>query len=287
MKTFIKELIGWTLVKWFFLRGKKPDRILSITCHFPSVKMFTDIVDQLHRLGYEICSLEKIETLLAAPVTEKPVAFITLDDAWRSNLDLLPVLETKQVPIAIFVPTEPVDSGNYWWEYARKGIEEKRSELESVNAFKQLPDAERKAAVEKLMEGTRLERSCLNRGEIKKLNENKWITLGSHTVTHPILDKCTDAQQVFELEQSRVILESWTGKPVRYFAYPNGDYDKKTLSFVKNAGYTLGFTDRHGQIRPPVANLLEIPRNSLNDNGGYFENYAKLLGIWQKAFGEN
>jgi hypothetical protein len=32
---------------------------------------------------------------------------------------------------------------------------------------------------------------------------------------------------------------------------------------------------------------MEIPRNSLNDEGGYYENYSKLLGIWQKVFGEN
>lgn len=287
MKKIIKEILGYLLVKWFFLSGRKTDQILSLTFHYPSVKMFTDTIDILQQQGYTIIPLSTLEQVLLQPESKRKLAFITIDDAWRSNLDLLPVLEKRQVPVAIFVPTESVKEGNYWWEYARVEGQDDISGIRELADFKKLPDGQRKAIIAAIKDRFPLTRSCVTIEELQTLANSSWVTIGSHTVTHPILDTCTPDQQQWELDHSRQQLSAWLNRPVEYFAYPNGDYDPTTLNLVKQSGYRLCFTDRHGTIRLPWTNRFEIPRNSLNDTGGYYENYAKLLGIWQKVFGEN
>lgn len=287
MKKIIKEILGYTLVKWFFLTGKKPDQVLSITFHQPSVELFRDVLYWLRQLNYRIIALPELESVLDKATINEKVAFITIDDGWRSNLKLLPILDTERVPIAIFIPSEPVLSGNYWWEYAKADGQSAISGIHKVADFKSLPDEERNQKVTAIKASIILQRSCVTKDELTLLANNKWVTIGSHTITHPILKHCSSLRQEEELAGSKQVLGEWLAKPIEYFAYPNGDYNADTLRLVKASGYRMSFTDRHGKIELPWTNKMEIPRNSLNDEGGYYENYSKLLGIWQKVFGEN
>ncbi len=283
MKRLLKQVLGFLLVKWFFLTRKTTDNILSVTFHCPTPAMMTDLIGWLKMLRYEIISLPELEEVLAGRSSRKRVAFITLDDGWRSNLRLLPVLEQYRVPVAIFIPVQAVMEGNFWWEYAASPGQESITGLKDVEAFKKLGNTERVAKVQQLKENIKLDRSCFTVAELERMASSGWITLGSHTVTHPILDKCSREEQEFEVVESRRLLQEMTGKSIDYFAYPNGDYDKETIRLAQQAGYRLCFTDSPGKITAPFNNLCEIPRNSLNDEGGYFENYAKLLGIWQRV----
>jgi poly-beta-1,6-N-acetyl-D-glucosamine N-deacetylase len=52
-------------------------------------------------------------------------------------------------------------------------------------------------------------------------------------------------------------------------------------------GYRLCFTTNIGRIDVKNVNPYIIPRNSLYDNGGYFENISKIIGIWQKYVPSN
>lgn len=287
MKKLIKEIIGFCLVKWFFFLKKQPDKVLSITFHRPSVKMFSQTVDWLEELGYRIIDLAELKQILVKDTLEDRVAFITIDDGWLSNLQLEAVINDREIPVAIFVPTEPVLSGNYWWEFANAALKQKLTDLPDLAAFKSLPDQRRKTEIEYLKKQLSLPRSCMNLEELKALSKNPLVTIGSHTVNHPILNKCSSQQQEEELVLSKQQLTEWLQKPVQYFAYPNGDYDQNTLNLIPKAGYALCFTDSHGTIMLPWKNCNEIPRNSLNDDGGYYENHSKLLGLWQKVFGKD
>jgi hypothetical protein len=67
------------------------------------------------------------------------------------------------------------------------------------------------------------------------------VEMGAHTLTHPYLDQMTKKEQEQEIVESGRILSKFTGKPIRYFAYPSGEYDLDTLNLVKNAGYDAAF----------------------------------------------
>ena len=120
--------------------------------------------------------------------------------------------------------------------------------------------------------------------ELLELNKNELITIGSHTVTHPILKQCPKNTQEYELGHSKSLLSKWLEKEVEYLAYPNGDFENETISLAKGCGYKLGFTTIADNIQEKTTDPYLIPRYSINDNGGYYENISKIKGIWQKYF---
>ena len=66
------------------------------------------------------------------------------------------------------------------------------------------------------------------------------VTVGSHTVTHPILTRMPEEEVTRELFQSRQRLEEELGVPIRHFCYPNGrpqDFTPAIQRLVKAAGF--------------------------------------------------
>ncbi|ULQ57945.1 polysaccharide deacetylase family protein [Flavihumibacter rivuli] len=286
IKRIIKETIGLALISLHYLKGNRKDNILSITLHNPSVQLMAKVVKWLRRRGYRIISLAEFDALLQKGKTEERIALVTLDDGWKSNLDLLPLLEDEQVPLAIFVPTEPVVSGNYWWEYAGRKGQEAITGIEGVQAFKKIPNTIFKEKISLLKQQYELNRSCVDLQQLGMLARNKWITIGSHTVNHPLLDQCIETEQEFELKESKRQLEEWLGRPVTYIAYPNGNLDNATIKLAGQCGYRLGFTTYAGKVELDKVNRLLIPRYTLNEQSGDMENLAKMLGLWQRYFKE-
>jgi peptidoglycan/xylan/chitin deacetylase (PgdA/CDA1 family) len=80
-----------------------------------------------------------------------------------------------------------------------------------------------------------------------ELSHDPLITIGGHTISHP--DDITQIpldQQIKELQDSKAELEKQLGKPVPYFAYPNGKNDANVQELAKAAGYTMAFSIHNG-----------------------------------------
>ena len=75
--------------------------------------------------------------------------------------------------------------------------------------------------------------------ELKEISALDNVDIGSHTVSHPYLTRLNDNQVMHELLDSKHFLEDVLGKPVRLFAYPHGDYDKRIRDLVEEAGYKI------------------------------------------------
>lgn len=76
-----------------------------------------------------------------------------------------------------------------------------------------------------------------------------WITMASHSRTHPLLSTLTEAEITDELAGSKQDLETWLGRPIRYFAYPSGNLDARVVRLAQSAGYQLAFTTAAKQLR--------------------------------------
>src|SRR5262249_50228149 len=75
------------------------------------------------------------------------------------------------------------------------------------------------------------------------------IAFGSHTVTHPIMSKICHDQIMWEIYESKRVIEQQLGSPVRTFAYPNGkteDFDHTTKVLLQEAGYVCAVTTIFG-----------------------------------------
>lgn len=77
--------------------------------------------------------------------------------------------------------------------------------------------------------------------ELAAMSNDPLFEIGAHTVTHPFLSRAPRPVQSEEIFESKRLLAELTGRPVRYFAYPGGDYNQETIALVKEAGYEAAF----------------------------------------------
>lgn len=282
VELFVRETLAIILIQIHYIFRFKHKGILSIYFHNPSKVLFEKILKWLAAKDYSFISIQELDNAVHHKLDTKKLVFICFDDGWKGNLDLIEVIEEYNVPISIFVTTDAIKEGNYWWEYALIKGQEKYSGIKKLLDFKKLSESTFKEKMAILKRHYCLERSCITLDELKKMSENKLITIGSHTVSHPILTKCSYETQFRELMESRRLIRQFLNKDVDYLAYPNGSYDKDTIELAEKSGYRLGLTTNPGDIDIETVNPYTIPRNALYDNGGYFENISKILGIWQK-----
>jgi len=100
--------------------------------------------------------------------------------------------------------------------------------------------------------------------ELQTLALSDVIEIGSHTVTHLFLSEHPLAVQNEEIRAGKMQLEKLLDRPVTSFAYPYGDYLKKTPSLVRDAGFACACTTRKGSVRRD-ADCLELPRVQVED----------------------
>ncbi len=86
--------------------------------------------------------------------------------------------------------------------------------------------------------------------------------IGGHTLNHarlPNLRLRNPPAFQSEIVDSRSQLEQITGRPVHFFAYPDGSNDPPTAAEIGRVGYWMGFTTTPGTLMQP-ANRLTLPR---------------------------
>ena len=109
--------------------------------------------------------------------------------------------------------------------------------------------------------------TMLNKRLIQELSQHTLCTIGSHTITHPMLSKLTEQQQFDEINGCKQWLENLLNKKIDIFAFPFGCYNKTTLLILQKAGITVSFAGWGGPIRKNAEyNLLKIPRIIITEN---------------------
>lgn len=278
----IRESLAFLFIQLNYIIKDKDDGILSIYFHNPSKELFGKILKWLIARNYRFISVNELNTLITQKKKVDKLVFISFDDGWQGNVELMGIIEKFKVPITIFVTTDALKEGNYWWEYSLISGQKKYSGLNKVEEFKNLQENTFREKLTILKRHYTLKRSCITLEELKTIGRSEYVTIGSHTVTHPILIRCSPETQVTELMESKRLLGQMLNREVDFLAYPNGDYDEAVIKIARECGYTLGFTTNPGRIDVENVNPFVIPRNALYDNGGYYENISKILGIWQK-----
>jgi peptidoglycan/xylan/chitin deacetylase (PgdA/CDA1 family) len=72
------------------------------------------------------------------------------------------------------------------------------------------------------------------------------------------------------IAQSKLVLEGWTGLPIRHFAYPYGFFDATVVRLVRECGFVTSHSTVPGFWREETS-LFEIPRVGIGryDSLGY------------------
>lgn len=76
----------------------------------------------------------------------------------------------------------------------------------------------------------------LSKNQIQEMHR-AGMEIGSHGLSHQYLPLLKKKEIVFELEESKRILENIIKAPIKLFAYPGGHYTQEVVKCVKSAGY--------------------------------------------------
>lgn len=214
--------------------------------------------------------------------TEKLVA-LTFDDGYSDNFEfVLPTLQQFKITATFFPIVNPCKENSilpldiYYQCVDKMDLTtEKRTDFISGHTKKEFY-WEEPLEQEKLLKTyfqklpTKNRVSYLNTEQIKFL-ANNGFEIGSHSVTHSLFtaDYMNENKIDFELRQSKIYLESITGKPVNSFCFPSGYYNSKAIEHAKANGYTSVCLIKKNQdeeeLALPSYERLFINPNSLED----------------------
>lgn len=195
---------------------------------------------------FEIVPLSEIHAALDEPNSHRRRVAITFDDALVDfQVNAYEVLKSLWVPATIFVPTGLMGRTNEW-------------------------DAE----------NDRPTRAIMTRDQIRRLNADELIDIGSHTIRHPDMGKLSEENMRTQVEKSKQTLEELLGAPIKMFAYPYGGYrnfSRRSTQVLRNAGYDIAVTTVWGTRQLP-RNLLTLRRIYLDDSDTDEEVCGKVNG---------
>lgn len=288
----VRNIFSWMIASILILLGYvrrakmnafKGDFILSLYFHKPSKDEFEKCIKWLKKNNFIFLStndvLEIIQKDLSLP---KGAIVITVDDGWQSNeSNIVDTANRYNVPITIFVSTEPVEEGAYWWSYL-KNAEEVIPNIPAKSALKKIKNIERLTLINVLKRERVLEREALTVEQVKNIASSESVTIGGHTHSHPILINCDDSQVYNELSISKQKLELWIQDEVSCFAYPNGDYGSREIQLLKKLNYSFAFTSKPQFLtKEKLKQNYELPRFGFLEGASFAENICRVVGVWQ------
>jgi peptidoglycan/xylan/chitin deacetylase (PgdA/CDA1 family) len=234
------------------------------------------------------------QRLLDGSLPERALA-ITFDDGYRDNAEIaMPVLQAHGLTATFFVATGYLDDGCMWNDKIIEAIRHTRREhldtadlvggcnerlsLASIDSrraaistmlrrAKYLEQRERLKVADAALKELSVEQPrdlMLQKSQLCDLSRGG-MSVGAHTVSHPILALCEESHALSELRGSKAAIEALLQVPVRLLAYPNGvpgdDISEREPRLAREAGYLLAVTTRWG-YSTASSNPFMLPRFS-------------------------
>lgn len=227
--------------------------VTALYFHKPDAALFARCIRAMVRYGYVFISADELlEMLEGKKPIPKGATWLSFDDGCREILDsVIPVVDAARIPVTLFIPSGIIaGDGRFPWV-----------------------DADQRP-------GGPASRDAITLAELQRLAGNSMVTIGGHTVNHVKTTGCTDEQLRRELEESRRQLECWTGRPVRFFAFPNGEFDSRDLEILRECGYRFAATTENAFVAPGI-HPYRVPRFSVADNISFAEALCNLTGVWR------
>lgn len=248
--------------------------VLSLYFHDPKPESFEDVILWCKKKGYDFVHIDEITNYVKGETyRHKKMVHFSFDDGWLTNKALIPIIEKYDVPITIFVPVEPLESGNFWWNY----VYAKYKSYDKVEEFKTYDEENFNCELNNIKQEIKLEREAVTFDELKEMSKHPLINIQSHTYNHPILTNVNDKQLDFELSESKKFLSTLLNKDIDTFSYPNGSFGKREEEAVSKH-YKCGYTTEEKFVQSG-GNLYRIPRTCLVDN--YWSNLSRIVGAWK------
>jgi peptidoglycan/xylan/chitin deacetylase (PgdA/CDA1 family) len=245
--------------------------------YYPDDLTVNELDTLLHWLG-QAFEFSRLSDMKNPPSGDKPRLGLSFDDGYQDNLRLgVPVLLKHGVPATFFVASRGVKEGILWQDRLIHAIKHassarqlhlcRRERIEPtegcllatrlLSILKRMPHQERDRATQSIciaLDAPAFPWLMLTQQDIQTLgnDESGLFDIGGHTCDHTVLTTESDTESKRQIVHNKKELESWLGKPITLFCYPNGavptDLTALHAEMVKEAGYTMAFTSMDGGV---------------------------------------
>lgn len=275
MKKLLFKLIRFSSIPFFFREFIQKNKVTILLFHNINI----EAANQAFKFLKENYNIISLDFFLKASETNNPKLLppksliITFDDGHIGNYDILPIIKKYKIPITIFLCAGIINTNrDFWFLYKHPDL--------NINEMKKLSTQERL----ELLEGVGFSQTkvykkskALNKVQIEEMKE--FVNFQSHTMFHPILPNCSDAEALEEIKNSKFVLENNFNLKINAIAYPNGDYSERDILICKEAGYKLGITVDYG-FNTIEMDPFRLKRLSVNDTDNIDELIVKSSGFW-------
>jgi peptidoglycan/xylan/chitin deacetylase (PgdA/CDA1 family) len=206
--------------------------VTIIVYHNPEPKTFRRHIEYLSKHYKFIPLYHLVNSIQDSDWSSIPskALVITIDDGYRENYDLLEIIRKYDIKPTIYLCSNIVNTNRRFWSQFCHTDPQKlkkipyKEMLSRLNSeFCHYPEKEYS------------DRSSLNLLEINRMLTH--VSIGSHSKFHPILTNCEDEKCNDEILVSKYILENLLKRPIKDFAFPNGDYGDREVEVIKKSGY--------------------------------------------------
>jgi glycosyltransferase involved in cell wall biosynthesis len=196
----------------------------------------------LKRMKYSVISLEEYLNYRNRNILPPArTVIITFDDGYVDNIiNAFPILRKHKFHATIFLVVDKIGQNNDW---ARD------SEL--------------------------FGRPLLSWSDLAELNLDG-VQFGVHSRTHISLPSASEEELCKEIVGTRVELEGKLGVPIRFFAFPFGEYNEKAIEVVVNSGFEASLTVDEG-VNAPNTSLYKLRRKVILGTDSIVKFIIKLL----------
>lgn len=259
--------------------------VLSLYFHNPSKVLFEQTLKWLIKQRVNFISTEQLLGYFTTQ-SEIPMSSVvlTVDDGWRDNKEnLIAIANQYKVPVTIFITTEPVlKQKPYWWTFNQQ-INEDGIGFMKTSKLKTWTNIERITYLNGYGYSNAFSNEAMDENDVREADRSKYVFIESHTVSHPILTKCSDEEAEDEIRISKKQLEEILGRKIKGFAYPNGSYGEREVALLKKHGYQYGYTTKSGYITLEANRCLySLPRIEVMEEVSFTENLCRMSGLWLK-----
>jgi peptidoglycan/xylan/chitin deacetylase (PgdA/CDA1 family) len=273
----------------------QPNHLLEVTPRF-----LTRVVTHLRGSGVDLVSLDEMYRRMTQRDFSSRFVCLTFDDGYRDTLQwAYPILKEANAPFAIYVPTSfPDRLGELWWRVLEAVIErndrigltidgrDRKFDCSTVAEKRVLFDelywwlrsrpteAELRGIVRNLAAFYQVDVAafcdeyCMTWQELATLASDPLVTIGAHTVNHPMLTKLASEAVRSEMDLSRSVIEAALAVKPEHLSYPFGDRTAsgaREFEIAAELGFKTAVTTRPGVLFPEHSHCMTaLPRISLN-----------------------
>lgn len=251
--------------------------------------------------NHEVISLSDAVELIKEEQIEGQKVVITFDDGFQNNYDIaFKILKEFRLPATIFLVTGLINtSKTLWYCLLNRAISNTSKDFINWNGrgFK-LSDPDSRSTASNVIQdmlkkyehhilmnnlvgiikslGDSIHNSVddtspyriLDLESIQEMSKSNLIEFGAHTDSHAILSLLSKQSLKTEISLSLESVYKLTGKPCRFFAYPNGkyeDYGEDIIKLLSQLGIIGSLTSVPGK-NANGASLMELKRYGIGAN---------------------